>query len=178
MRKVILIISLCAAVLMCGCGAGESSEAEVSTPESSVADESSQAEAGVDLKAAAESLIKGDGDLTKSVSFDDKIFEQSCKNLYGFEKSELADAVVLYNAGGGKANEVSILLRADGDTDAAIEALTERRDQRYRDFDGYVPEELPKIEAAKIFSVGGYAVMIISEEAVTLEAAVKELLGA
>lgn len=179
--KIRLIFCACALMLsasLCGCGSEDSSSGiNTDTADSADSAESTAEKKNYDLKALSETVAKADQELTKTVLFSDKLFEKNCKNLYDCEYSELRDGVILYNSGGGKANEISVICRNDGDTVTALNALKKRAEQRARDFDNYVPEELPKIQTAKIFAVGDCAVMIISDEASSIEAAVRELLA-
>jgi hypothetical protein len=168
-----LRLILCAAVLavsagLCSCGSDDSSKSGNS--------DSAVSEAPLDINSVAQTLEAKSEDLTKTVMYNDGAFELNCANLYDCEYSDLTGSFIIYNAGGGKADEISVISRKDGDTAAAEKLLKTRSERRYRDFDGYVPEELPKIQDARIFSVGNYSVLIISDKAGELEKAVKDLL--
>ena len=188
-------IAAAAALLLAGCGGAESSsageaavssavvsEAEVSSAadseaETSVSSTESAAEGSV-MKELSEELKAADSSiLTGSAVYGERLFESNCKKLYLCEQSDLTDGFIVYNNGGGKADEISVIKRADGDTDKALKVLSDRKEVRYNDFKGYVPEELPKIEAGRVFTVGGYCVLIISDGGDRLEKIIREKLG-
>ena len=187
-------IAIAAALMLAGCGGAESSsggdsaassavvsEAEVSSaaapePESSVSSAESTAE-GSALKALSEELKAADSSiLTGSAVYGERLFEKNCQKLYLCDQADLTDGFIVYNNGGGKADEISVIKRADGDTDKAAKVLNDRKQVRYNDFRGYVPEELPKIEAGRVFTVKGYSVLIISDSADSLEKLLREKL--
>ena len=173
------------ALMLAACGKSESSSgtsspepasAAESAPQSSEATASQPAPAPSLSGLAAEVKATDAKTFTGSVSFGDPLFDKNCKKLYRCELSELTDGFIVFNENGGLSDEVSIIRRADGDTAKAEQQLTERRQIRYDDFEGYVPEELPKIEAGRVFTVGGYTVLIISNNADALEKLVREKL--
>ena len=158
-----------------------SSAPEITEPPNTEAESSaveSVSEEGSALKELCEELKAADSSiLTGSAVYGERLFEKNCKKLYLCEQSDLTDGFIVYNDGGGKADEISVIRRADGDTDRAAKVLNDRKQVRYNDFRGYVPEELPKIEAGRVFTVGGYSVLIISDSADRLEKTVREKLG-
>lgn len=172
-----LRLILCAAVIaasagLCSCGSDDSSKSKVSVSDS----ETESVSQPVDLKSAAEKLQSKNEELNKTVMYSDSAFEMNCMNLFDCEYSDLSEGFIIYNSGGGKADEISVISRRDGDTSKNEKLLKARSERRYKDFDGYVPDELPKIKDAKIFSVGNYSVLIIAENASELENIVKDLL--
>ena len=52
-----------------------------------------------------------------------------------------------------------------GDVSQVIKVLEARKNQRIKTYQGYAPKEADKIEKAVIFEYGGFAVMIISDNA-------------
>ena len=140
--------------------------------------DSSAAQSASSLEGLAEKLKAEDPEiLNGSAVYGSHLFEHNCKKLYLCEQSDLLDGFIVYNDSGGKADEISVIKRADGDTDKAVRILGNRKDLRYSDFKGYVPEELPKIEAGRAFSVGEWAVLIISDKADELEKIIREELS-
>ena len=171
--------------MLAGCGesgalskAGDS-PADTSPAEASseAADESSTAEAISMTELSAAVTGADSGRLTGAACIGQELFDSNTKRLYRCELTELADGFIAYNEEGRIADEVSVIRRADGDTTAAEKALTDRRSVRYEDFKGYVPEELPKIENGRVFSAGGYSVLIISDKADELESLLREKLA-
>ncbi|MBR6044914.1 MAG: DUF4358 domain-containing protein [Ruminococcus sp.] len=191
MNRKLLSAALAAALLLAGCGSSESSsekdssapdtqttasqtspgDASVSTPEESEAPASALAALADDLKAADPDRLNG------SAAYGERLLEKNCKKLYSCEVSELSDALIVYNNGGGYADEVSVIERTDGDKDKAVAALKSRIDLRRSDFENYKPDQLDKINAGRVFTVGSKAVLIISDSAEALEKLIKEKLS-
>lgn len=170
-----------AALLLAGCGSGgESSPREDMSSAASVRSEAGESvqERTVSLgELCAEITASDEKTFTGSARMGESPFDSNCKKLYRCELSELTDGLIVYNSSGGLADEVSVIRRGDGDTAAAEKQLSERRDVRYNDFEGYAPDELPKIKNGLIFSEGGYSVLIISKNAAGLEKTVRERLS-
>ena len=153
-----------------------SAEAPADSSDSS-ADESSDEAAESALQPLADELIAAYPEkLTGSVVYGTSLFSKNCKKLYACEEKDLKDAMIVFNNGGGLADEVSVVYPADGDTDKQLRMFEARKENRYNDFNGYAPEELPKIENARIFAAGGAAVFIISDSAEDIEKLIKNKL--
>ena len=183
-------IALLAALMLSGCAAGGSSAGDavssapvteaVTAASESTADSAADtsADAGLSLASLCEELKAADSAiLTGSAVYGESLFEKNCKKLYLCEQSDLTDGLIVYNNGGGKADEISVIKRADGDIDKASKVLNDRKELRYNDFKGYVPDELPKIEAGRVFTVSGYSVLLISDKADSLEKLIRERLS-
>lgn len=191
--KIRIIPVIAAAVLLTACGKsdGSSSDAVVTTAsqtsvqttvtEETVSEtassEAAESEAqGSSLVTLRDALMSADSNLlTGSAIYGEEIFTRNTKKLYQCKPDELADGLIVFNDGGGKADEISVVKRTDGAS--MIDILESRKDLRYNDFKGYVPEELPKIEAGRTFTVGDWNVLIISDSAEKLESIVKEKLS-
>ncbi len=131
-------------------------------------------------KSAKEILTKiqsqtGCENMTTGAYFGDQNFDNNCEKLYSIKLSEISDGGIIYSETGGYADEISIISLKSGDTESAITALEARKETRTKDFTGYKPDELDKIEKAEIFKINGYAVLIISENAGDLAEVVKEM---
>lgn len=194
MKKITAIAAaLCIALSLAACGDSESSsakdtssvtesKAEVTDKDSSeepqVTDESSEApEAGTRLQELADKLCEDYPELlTGSALYGSPVFEKNCKKLFACDITALNDGMIVFNNGGGLADEVSVVIPADGNPEGQLKMLEARKDIRYADFNGYVPEELPKIDAGRVFTVGDAAVLIISDNADEIEKTVKEML--
>ncbi|MBR6338156.1 MAG: DUF4358 domain-containing protein [Ruminococcus sp.] len=102
-------------------------------------------------------------------------FDKFCKKLYGGTlPDDLEDGAISYASSGGNADEVSLLKAADPARQSELtDKLKERLDMRKRDFEGYKPEELPKIEKARIFEAGGFSILVIADNAEDIEKAFK-----
>ncbi|MBR1393453.1 MAG: DUF4358 domain-containing protein [Ruminococcus sp.] len=188
-----ILVALCLTLALAGCGSGESSsEKEESKPSESVTqttpketdslseDTSSEVEQTVESKlpALAEKLAADYPEVfTGSALYGSAVFEKNCKKLFACEATDLKDGMIIFSNGGGIADEVSVVYPADGNAQGQTKMLEARKEIRYGDFNGYVPEELPKIEAGKVFTVGDAAVLIISDDADAIEKTVREILG-
>ena len=189
------ILTAIAALLLTSCGGAESSPeaassaAETAPSLTTVSAAESIAEvpsgySGPDESQAATSELTGLRDalleasdlLNGSAVYGEKLFKNNSRKLYNCDESDLTDGMIVYNSGGGRADEVSVIKRTDGSADNALSVLESRKTLRYNDFKGYVPEELPKIEAGRVFQVGDWCVLIISNSIDSLEEIVKDKL--
>lgn len=126
-------------------------------------------------KSAFEMLSKlkssdGSENLDSAAYFDDELFKSNCAKLYSIEYEELSDGGLLFCGSGEYADEVSMLKPESGDVFEAVKAFEARKNQRIKTYQGYAPKEVDKIEKAVIFEYGGFAVMIISDNAEQLKA--------
>lgn len=166
----IVVLALAAALTACS---SQTDSPYVSVPGSELGTEITQqtlTDLAAELKAQYREV------LTASSALGEELFNKNCQKLYGFEASELSEAVIVYNASDGLADEVSVIIRADGDSAKALQTLTERIDLRRADFEDYKPAELPKINSAKVFEINGGAVLVISESAEEIGKSVGEKL--
>ncbi|MBQ8965916.1 DUF4358 domain-containing protein [Ruminococcus sp.] len=98
-------------------------------------------------------------------------FDNNTKALFGAELSSLSDGGTICNAEGGYADEVTVLkFKDDTDGQALLEQHLESRRNTFRD---YRPDELAKLDKAKILEIDGFDVLIISDNADAIEAAMK-----
>ena len=177
MRAVLLLTVLTAAVMAAGCGSGDESGRGLSSAAESAVSEGS-ADCAAAIAELRDELTAADSqNLTGSALLGEDIFNSSCLRLYRFGYDELEQGMILFNEEGRLADEISIIRRRDGDTAKAEQALRERKMQRYSDFDGYVPEELPKIESGRVFTVNGCCVLMISDNADRLEKLIRDKLS-
>ncbi len=99
-------------------------------------------------------------------TYEDAIYRDSFATLYGMELDEtvICDGAIAY--GNGNANEISILYVADEEHLDKMEWVLEQRlERRIRDFEGYMPQELPKLEEAQIVTNGNYIMLVVSLDA-------------
>ena len=84
------------------------------------------------------------------------------------------DGAVLQTASGGVADEVSVLhLKKSEDVSIARQKLEARVTERRNQFNGYKPEEVYKLDNARVVVQGNYAALIVSDDADTIEAALR-----
>ena len=173
----VLCTAACAAAAFSSCGSteGSSSSSSGSHDAASVASQTAEPMKAEELlkkalEAAPDSLLdtttaKGD---TSNYGFDN-----FCKKLYmGTRLEDVEDGAISYASTGGNADEVSVLKAADPDKQSELTKMLEQRlDMRHHDFEGYKPEELPKIEKAKVFEAGGFSILVIADNADEIEKA-------
>lgn len=106
-------------------------------------------------------------DLNEKVFFESDVFKSNCEKLYGEPAESFSDGAIMFVSSGETADEISVLKSDSADCEKLLE---ERKQRRYKDFEGYAPGELDKIENAEIFEVGGLWVLIISDGAEELKA--------
>ncbi len=171
----VLCTAACAAAAFTSCGSTESSSSSASsTASSATADSGSESETQAELKAKElieKTLAEAPDDLidatTEKGDTSDHGFDKFCKKLYfGTMPDDLADGAISYASTGGNADEISVLKAADPAKQGELtKILEQRRDMRHRDFEGYKPEELPKIENAEVFEAGGFSILVIADNA-------------
>lgn len=161
-------VILAAMILLCGCSAAGKAEKD-----------STAASAGTENKAdiSAEELLADissenlDGRICKG----DGIYDKNAAKFYDTGFANIIDGAILYNENGGYADEVSAV-KFDESIDGQ-ELLKDRLESRTASFRDYRPEEVGKLEKAKIFSAGGFDILIISDDADTIEKQIRDKLS-
>jgi len=159
---------LTAMLMMCGCSANNNTKADTSS-----------AAAGTEKAAdiSAEELLADishdnlDGRLSKG----DGKYDKNAAQFYETGFANILDGAILYNENGGYPDEVSAV-KFDEGIDGQ-ELLKQRLESRTATFRDYRPEEVPKLENAKIFNAGGFDILIISDDADNIEKQLKEKLS-
>lgn len=119
-------------------------------------------------KALLEQLLTAStsGEYWERATYEDSIYQDSFATLYGIapDTSIIFDGAIAY--GNGNANEISILCVTDeSHLDKMGWVLKQRLERRIRDFEGYMPQELPKLEEAQIVTNGNYIMLVVSLDA-------------
>lgn len=119
-------------------------------------------------KALLEQLLTAStsGEYWERATYEDSIYQDSFATLYGIapDTSIIFDGAIAY--GNGNANEISILCVTDeSHLDKMEWVLEQRLERRIRDFEGYMPQELPKLEEAQIVTNGNYIMLVVSLDA-------------
>ena len=145
----------CRGFLFDGCASSQDSE-ESEAPASSAAQESA-----VDVKKLAD-------DMYAAMTFDDEMMELSAEvlpNIYEYDPEEVVDFKVYTCATGGSADEVAVFL---ADDDAGMEYIEQmvgyRLDTLRSNFEDYRPEEMSKIENAKVLTNGYVTALVVSND--------------
>ena len=157
-----------AVLMMCGC----STKTDTKEDTSSAAINAEKA-----ANITAEELLADisqdnlDGRLSKG----DGKYDANAAKFYGTGFANILDGAILYNENGGYADEVSAV-KFDEGIDGQ-ELLKERLESRTATFRDYRPEEVSKLESAKIISLGDFDILIISDDADTIEKQLKDKLS-
>lgn len=117
-------------------------------------------------KDLAEQLREIAGEDYSLTSYGERTYTENFQNLYGMELEPdlISDGAIAY--ANGSADEISLLYVYDADAVSAVKRLLENRvERRIRDFTGYMPEELPKLEDARIAVNGHYVLLVIGDNA-------------
>lgn len=113
--------------------------------------------------------------LNKFAFFDEEIFIDNCEKLYGISYEELSDGGIIFAGNGGFADEVTILRGRNGNVKELKSSLEERIQRRIKDFTGYKPSEISKIEKAEVFESGGFVILIISDNEEILKNQIQDI---
>lgn len=156
-----------AVLMMCGCSANNDTKTDTSSAAST--------EKAADI--TAEELLAdiSSENLDGRISKGDGLYDKNAANFYGTGFANIIDGAILYNDNGGYADEVSAV-KFDESVDGQ-ELLKERLESRTASFRDYRPEEVGKLEKAKIFNAGGFDVLIISDDADAIEKQIKDKLS-
>lgn len=116
--------------------------------------------------------------ITKTVSYGESTYAEYFSYLYDLDLTLVSDGAIAYAAAGGYADEISVLYVADDDNLRTVKtALKARIDRRLNDFRGYVPAEIPKLEAASVYESGNCLVLMICDNQKQVEAAAEQILS-
>ena len=106
------------------------------------------------------SLVDVDSTLDCVSYYNDEMFKEHFKKLYGIEYNEISDGAVVYSSDSACASEVSIL---KADDKSLNDVLENRVNNRLKTFQGYSPTEVKKIENSCVFEYKGFYILIISD---------------
>lgn len=156
LKRHIMSAMLCVSLLLSGCGGDSSSEDKIS------ASNTDNSVTAVQILDALEE--KGyDSAMDARAVYGDESFNGACEKLYGVTADSLTDGGIIYDSTGSTADEVSLIKASDDSVDCE-ELLNNRIQARIKDFEGYKPDELGKIESAEVFSCGDLWVLVISDD--------------
>lgn len=111
--------------------------------------------------------IKDNTDLSlcdTTTVYGDEDYSNYFDTLYDSEIEDISDGVFAY-ASSAYADEVTIVKVSDGDTKYFKSRLEKRIEKRKNDFNGYKPEEVEKLDSARIAVEGDYVIMAVSDNA-------------
>ena len=159
MKKYIsaLLIFLLLAVMSAGCGGGENKNL-VSCRDI--------------LETVKESTEEG---FDTVYAMGDKEYKDNFDFMYGITWDMIDDGGIIFTEEGGLADEISIVhLKDQKDISLAKDKFTDRLEDRRNTFSGYKPEEVYKLDNARIIVQGSYVALIIAEDAGAMETLIRD----
>ncbi|MGN0435353.1 MAG: DUF4358 domain-containing protein [Wujia sp.] len=149
--------------LLVGCG--KDNKDTTSTTENVTEDNSGNASSDnadkelASVQAMADNILAG-GDFSDKLEQMDKSIVLT--RLYNLDESKIEDAA-FYTSAGATSEEVAVIKVADEDyVETVVEACNTRINEQIASFKDYVPDEVPKLEAAVIYTGGNYVVVCVS----------------
>ena len=87
------------------------------------------------------------------------------KDIYGIDKSEFSDVLISGTMINVKANEI-ILIKVNNESEIskAVDTLTKRKEQVYKTWEQYLPDQFEMVKNGVIKTNGKYAALIITPE--------------
>ena len=85
------------------------------------------------------------------------------KDMYGIDKSKFEDVIVSGSMMSVKTNEIIVIkVKNEEDISSAVKILEERKNQVYKTWEQYLPDQFELVKQAKIKTNGKYAALIIA----------------
>lgn len=125
---------------------------------------------------AAAQQESGEKKASSLVASGDKDFDAMVKSYLHLDASAIADGAIALSEGTA-ANEIIVLVPADGtDIKTLTDAFETHRTERIQSDANYFPENAALFETATVYEKGGYAVMVVDENADALCASLDSLM--
>lgn len=119
-----------------------------------------------------------EGTLDEWYSYGEDLYDDSFDNLYGVQFDMIDDGAVLQTSSGGVADEVSVMhMKKSEDVSIAKSKLEDRITERRQEFSGYKPEEVYKLDNARVVVQSNYVALIVSDDADQVEAALRNAIS-
>lgn len=100
----------------------------------------------------------------KTLFYGDEKYGEYFEYLYDTSAKRVSDGAFAY-ASSAYADEITVLYAADeDDIDTIVKHLEERISRRIQDFNGYKPDEVAKLEKARIETSGNYIIMAVCDD--------------
>lgn len=95
----------------------------------------------------------------------EEITPEFYKDIYGIDKSQFADVLIYGTMISVKANEI-ILIKVNNESDIskAVDLLTKRKEQVYKTWEQYLPDQFEMVKNGVIKTNGKYAALIITPQ--------------
>lgn len=129
-------------------------------------------------------IVKACKDITPEGSFDEwysygeEAYDESFSNLYGVQYDMIDDGAILQTAAGGVADEISVLhVKKNEDVSIAQSKLSDRITERTSEFNGYKPEEVYKLDNARVIVRGNYVCLIAADDPDSIETEIRRVIS-
>lgn len=94
-------------------------------------------------------------------------------NFYRLDETKIADKA-MYSGTRATAEEITVIKMNDpADIPLAEQAIAERIEDQKLAYQNYVPEELPKLEKAAVYTQGAYIILVVAEDVSKVEKSFK-----
>ena len=128
------------------------------------------------VKACKEIAAKGTFD--EWYSYGEEVYDDNFDNLYGVQYDMIDDGALLQTSAGGVADEISVLhIKKNEDVSIAKTKLQDRITERINEFSGYKPEEVYKLDNAKVMVQGNYVCLIVAEDPDSMETEIRRVIS-
>ena len=164
------ILLLCALVIA---GCGENKHTETGTSTATESEQTADIRDELSLYDLRNAMCAADSSLPEMLyaSSSDSDPDVLFMNISDEDYSEVDGFFVAYSAD-GKAYEIAVIRSKEEATAVKMtESLTRHTAERAKTYSYYMPDQVPKAEAAKIFTAGRYSVLIMCNDRDAVEKA-------
>ena len=100
-----------------------------------------------------------------TVSLGEDVYADNFERLYNFSIKKIDGGTIAYAADGGNADEISIVRAGENADVSEIKKYMEARlAKRLHDFENYKPDEVYKLENARVTVLKNYVFLVISDQ--------------
>ncbi len=165
MKKFIYTSAIIMTLALCvtGCGS-DSSEGKESTTKETTKEETQEVEdvkEDIDVKAVADAILDG-GDFKDNLAEVDTTM--ALTRLYSLDPEQV-EASMFYTNSQATAEEIAVIkVKSDEYVQTVKDAYEARIADQKTACESYLPDEMPKLEAAVIYESGNYVVLCVSND--------------
>ena len=169
------IMGTAMALMMAGCGKDNNDNtAKESTEQTDnkETDDKEDKNINLDTQEIADAILEG-GEFKDSLATVAK--EMALGRLYALDAAQI-DSAAFYTNSNATAEEIAVIKTTSADYVATVKEAYEKRvsDQKVA-CENYLPDEMPKLESAVIYTQGNYVILCVSENSDKAESIIKDL---
>lgn len=174
MKKLCVIFLIAAMTgMLAGCGADTGKSAKTQEGKNIENTDEAAPESDVDVQAVADDILNG-GDFKDRLEAVDA--DMALTRLYNLDASQV-DASAFYVNSNATAEEIAVIkVKSDDYAETVREAFEARITAQKDACRDYLPDEMPKLETAVIYTGAGCVVLCISNDSGKAEALIENLL--